>query len=50
MSAAVPRPAAKAACGAAGGIFDVPRSGEQDTALRAAAGGATTWLNIAASS
>jgi hypothetical protein len=50
MSAAVPRPAAKAACGAAGGIFDVPRSGEQDTALRAAAGSATTWLNIAASS
>jgi hypothetical protein len=48
-SAAVPRAAAKAACGAAGGIFDVPRNGEQNTELRAAAGGATAWLNLAAS-
>jgi hypothetical protein len=49
-SAAVPRPAAKMACAAAGGTFDVPRNGEQDTALRTAAGDATTWLDIAASS
>ncbi|MDX6726763.1 MAG: hypothetical protein QOK49_1568 [Baekduia sp.] len=49
-TAAIPRPAAKTACGAAGGTFDVPRSGEQNTALRTAAGDATTWIDIAASS
>ncbi|MFL5844226.1 MAG: hypothetical protein ACJ762_05990, partial [Solirubrobacteraceae bacterium] len=43
LSPAVAAPAAAAACRSAGGTFDPPRTGEENTQLRAAAG-AEPWL------
>jgi len=44
LSRAVAAPAAPGACKAAGGRYEPPRTGEQNAALRAVAGGAEPWL------